>query len=381
MELRYGINPTETACVTPTVGDRLPFRVLAGEPSYINVLDALNGWRLVSCVAAETGKVAATSFKHVSPAGCAVAGPLDGVMCETWAISADTGGSLTSAYVRARDADPRSSYGDFVAVSEPVDLELARFLQRTINDGVIAPGYDEGVVALLQPKKGSTMLVLEADVSAVFAPRERREVFGVCLEQDAPQSGIHRDLAALAPLGEDQRIDALLGMAAVRYTQSNAVGFVRAGMMIGIGAGQQSRVDCTRLASGKADVWWHRRHSSIRDLQFRQGTRRQDRINAVVRLIEGDLTEAERGRIRDLLDSEAPSFTAVARQQWLSQLAGVSFVSDGLVLFRDNVDHAARRGTRCFIEPGGSTQSSSVRDACREHGIEHVQTGVRLFHH
>lgn len=380
MKLRYGTNPSQSARVT-SVGERLPFRVLAGHPSYINILDALNAWQLVSIVADLTGRAAATSFKHVSPAGCALAGSVDEVMCETWGVAPDASDSITSAYIRARDADPKSSYGDFVAVSEPVDLELAEFLRGTINHGIIAPGFDEGVLALLKPKKQETMLVLEADVGAILPAQEHREVFGARLEQDTPGHEFHRGLAALASMNDGHRTDALVGMATVRFTQSNAVGFVRAGMMIGIGAGQQSRVDCTRLAGGKADVWWLRRHPIIQSMRFRQHVRRQDRINAVVRLLEADLTAVEQTAIRNVLESEIPSLTDATRQQWLTLLDGVSFVSDGLVTFRDNVDHAARHGVRYFIEPGGSTQTETVKVACREYGIEHIETGVRLFHH
>lgn len=380
MDLRYGINPSQTARVTPS-GEKLPFRVVAGAPSYVNVLDALNGWQLVRSLRAVVGRSAATSFKHVSPAGAAVSGSIDETMATTWGIEMQAGGSLSSAYVRARDADPKSSYGDFVAVSDPVDAELAELLRGTINDGIIAPGFEPGVVKVLSGKKQGTMLVLEIDPNADPPPREHRELFGACLEQDHEADQIHRDMPGLQTMSEPELVDALVAMVTIRYTQSNAVGFVRDGMMIGIGAGQQSRVDCTRLAGGKVDVWWLRRHPVIRSISFTGGLRRQERLNAVVRLLEGDLTPTERGLIGEAMQGDVPDLSPTDRNSWMSDLDGVTFVSDGLVTFRDNVDHASRRGVHTFIEPGGSTQSHVIESACAELGVNHVQTGVRLFHH
>lgn len=302
-------------------------------------------------------------------------------MADTWGVHIEAGGSLSSAYVRARDADPKSSYGDFVAVSDPVDSELAELLRGTINDGIIAPGFEPGIVRILREKKQGAMLVLEIDPNADPPPQEHRELFGVCLEQDYKGDQIHRDMPGLLAMSEPELVDALVGMVSVRYTQSNAVGFVRDGMMIGIGAGQQSRVDCTRLAGGKVDVWWLRRHPAIRKIAFTGGLRRQERLNAVVRLLEGDLTPVERDMIGEAMQGAVPDLSPTDRSSWLSNLDGVTFVSDGLVTFRDNVDHASRRGVHTFIEPGGSTQSPVIESACAELGINHVQTGVRLFHH
>lgn len=380
MDLRYGINPNQTARVTP-IGESLPFRVLAGTPSYVNVLDALNSWQLVRSLRAVVGRSAATSFKHVSPAGAAVSGRIDETMADTWGVPIDAGGSLSSAYVRARDADPKSSYGDFVAVSDPVDSELAELLRGTINDGIIAPGFEPGVMKVLREKKQGTMLVLEIDPKADPPPQEIRDLFGVRLEQDYPGDEIHRDMPEFLSMSEPELVDALVGMVTVRYTQSNAVGFVRDGMMIGIGAGQQSRVDCTRLAGGKVDVWWLRRHPAIRKVAFSEGLRRQERLNALVRLLEGDLTPFEADMIGKAMQGAVPALSPDERHFWLSKLAGVTFVSDALVTFRDNVDHASRRGIHSFLEPGGSAQSSVIESACAEFGIKHVQTGVRLFHH
>lgn len=380
MDLRYGVNPDQKAYVTSATDGELPFRVLAGKPSYINILDALNAWRLVRELSRALGRPAATSFKHVSPAGAAVAGAIDEVMAETWEVH-DSVGPLASAYLRARDADPKSSWGDFVAVSGPVDREFAQILQRTANDGIIAPGYEEGTVAVLSRKKRGKMLVLEIDPTVNPGGWERRDVFGVSLFQEVSQGLIDPSLFGSSALPESGWLDAVLGMLVVRFTQSNSVGLARDGMMIGVGAGQQSRVDCTRIAGAKADVWWLRRHPTARSLRFRDGVERQDRINVVIRSLEGDLTDAERGLFGESLAGEPLEISVEERESWLSKLDLVTFVSDGLVPFRDNVDQAAQHGVRFFVEPGGSIRSGEVTKACEQYGITHVETGMRLFHH
>ncbi|GAA1558064.1 phosphoribosylaminoimidazolecarboxamide formyltransferase [Kribbella hippodromi] len=304
MHLRYGMNPHQAASFTP-VGSP-PFKVVAGEPSYINLLDALTGWQLVREAARAFGVPAAASYKHVSPAGAAL------------------GETVTAAYERARDADPKSSYGDFVAVSHPVDLELAGVLKRVVSDGIIAPGYGEGVVEVLAAKKRGTYLVLEADPDFEPPAEEVREVYGVRLvqERDAIPLAVDQFDAAVP---DGARQDLLLGMIVARYTQSNTVVMVKDGMAIGIGAGQQSRVDCTRLAGEKALLWWSRRSAE--------------------------------------------------------PLTGVSMVSDGALPFTDNVEEAARFGVAHIAEPGGSIRSAEVAAACAENNITWSPTGVRLFRH
>jgi phosphoribosylaminoimidazolecarboxamide formyltransferase/IMP cyclohydrolase len=367
VELRYGINPGQAARVE-AIGE-WPIRVVNGSPSYINLLDALNGWQLVRTACRALGLPAAASFKHVSPAGAAVA---DG---------------LAEAYARARDADPKSSYGDFVAVSEPVDAELADALRGVVSDGIIAPGFAPGTVEVLRRKKNGQFLVIEADPEFVPPAVESREVFGVRFTQETAEPELPGDLPP----------DLLLGLLVVRYTQSNSVCYVRDGVTIGIGAGQQSRVDCTRLAGAKADVWWLRQHPVVRGLRFRPEVRRQERINVQVRLAEGQLSEADRKLLaapaelsQDLLaepeessqaNREPLGFGEAERAAWLATLDGVSFASDGALPFRDNVDHARRHGVRFIAEPGGSIRSGEVEQACREHGITLVRTGIRLFHH
>ncbi|MGW4803521.1 phosphoribosylaminoimidazolecarboxamide formyltransferase [Kitasatospora sp. NPDC004272] len=388
MDLRYGINPQNTrARIEPLPGAELPLRLLNGQPSYVNLLDALNAWQLVSEAAAMFGRPAAASFKHVSPAGAALAGPVDPATAEPYALDPAAVGPLTSAYLRARDADPKSSYGDLVAVSHEVDAELADLLARVVSDGIVAPGYAPGALDVLTRKKGGRYLVLEADPRYVPSAVETREVHGLRLVQDTDTTPLTAALLAdvrtgtLTPAAAD---DLLLGLAVLRRTQSNSVCYLRDGAALGIGAGQQSRVDCTRLAGAKTDTWWLRRHPAVRALDFRPEIRRQDRINWRIRYLEGDLTPDERTRFAaalsgggDVPDELGPD----ERARWAAELDGVAFVSDGCLPFRDNVDHARRHGVRAIAEPGGSLRSAEVETACAEHGITLVHTGLRLFHH
>ncbi|MFB7824658.1 phosphoribosylaminoimidazolecarboxamide formyltransferase [Streptomyces hydrogenans] len=394
MQLRYGLNPQQTtAYAVPADPERAPVRVLQGQPSYINLLDALNAWQLVREADRTLGLPAAASFKHVSPAGAAVAGPVDAAAALPYGVDPTRVGPLTSAYLRARDADPKSSYGDFVAVSREVDPELAELLARVVSDGIVAPGYAPGVLDVLAKKKNGRFLAMEADPDFEPPESEAREVFGLRLVQERDRLPLGPDVLADVPVGtltDGARADVLLGLAVLRFTQSNSVCYVRDGQTLGIGAGQQSRVDCTRLAGAKTDTWWLRRHPLVRDLAFRPGVRRQDRVNWRIRLVEGDLTEDERDRLRAAVSGEhgetgSPSAPRELgpgeRAEWLARLTGVSFVSDGSLPFRDNVDHAHRHGVTTIAEPGGSIRSGDVEDACRELGITLARTGLRLFHH
>jgi phosphoribosylaminoimidazolecarboxamide formyltransferase/IMP cyclohydrolase len=384
VELRYGINPHQAAAhAAPVTPGRWPVRVLNGEPSFINMMDALNGWQLVHQASHALRRPAAASFKHVSPAGAAVSGPVDEVTAELYGVAGV--GAVTSAYLRARDADPKSSYGDFAAVSHPVDAELAELLVGVVCDGIIAPGYEPGTVERLSRKKRGRFLVMEADEAFVPPSREEREVFGLRLTQDRDDVQLSAGLLDHAlgggALPAKAVEDLLLGLTVLRFTQSNSVCYLRGGMTLGIGAGQQSRVDCTRLAGAKADTWWLRRHPAVRNLAFRPGVRRQERINWQIRFIEGDLTPDETQRLAQALSEPAEELTFDERTRWLSCLDGVAFTSDGALPFRDNVDHARRHGVRYIAEPGGSIRSEDVEAACREHGIVLARTGLRLFHH
>jgi phosphoribosylaminoimidazolecarboxamide formyltransferase / IMP cyclohydrolase len=382
MRLRYGMNPHQAARATVPSGPP-PLRVVSGTPSYINLLDALNGWQLVRSAAAATGLPAAASVKHTSPAGLAVSGPLDLTARETWWPGAGTG-PLTSAYIRCRDADPKSSFGDMIAVSEPVDTELAAFLTTVVSDGIIAPGFEPGTVAVLAAKKRSTFLVLDADSSYQPPASERRDVFGLLLEQERDLAPLTPDLLSVTcgerlPAGAVR--DALLGLAAVRYTQSNSVALLRDGATLGIGAGQQSRVDCVRLAAAKAETWWLRRHRRILSLPHVPGMSRQDRLNWQVRIAEGGLTEGQLANFSAYFPAAEPVLEPAERVGWLARLGEVTLVTDGYLPFRDNVEHASKIGVRYVVEPGGSNRSAEVAAACAEYGMTLVRTGLRLFHH
>ena len=385
MELRYGINPQQQAAdATPVRPGRWPARVVQGSPSYINMLDALNSWQLVCEASRALNRPAAASFKHVSPAGAAVAGAVDDVTAELYGVQQDDVGPLTSAYLRARDADPKSSYGDFAAVSHPVDAELAELLARVVCDGIIAPDYAPGTVGTLAKKKNGRFLVMEADPAFVPPERETREVFGLRLAQqrdEVPLAATLLENVVCDALPTTAAEDLLLGLVVLRYTQSNSVCYLRDGVTLGIGAGQQSRVDCTRLAGAKADTWWLRRHPAVRALAFRPDIRRQDRVNWQIRFIEGDLTPDESIRLSRALSQPREELTGSSRAEWMARLKGVAFVSDGALPFRDNVDHAHRHGVCYIAEPGGSIRSAEVEDACREHQIALARTGLRLFHH
>jgi AICAR transformylase/IMP cyclohydrolase PurH len=385
MKLRYGINPQQaTALAAPVTPGSWPVQVINGQPSYVNVLDALSGWQLVHEASQLLGKPAAASFKHTSPAGAALSGPVDEVTAGPYGLRDARVSDVTSAYLRARDADPKSSYGDFAAVSGPVNADLAGALAGVVCDGIIAPGYDPGTVARLSEKKNGRFLIMEADPAFTPPARESREVFGVRLTQDRDPVRVSRDMlepAAGPALPAAAIDDVLLGLVVLRYTQSNSVCYLRAGMTLGIGAGQQSRVDCTRLAGAKTDTWWLRRHPAMRELPFAAHVRRQEKIAWQIRLIEGDLTPAERGQLAQVLTGPVPELSPAERAGWLGRLSGVAFVSDGYLPFRDNVDHARRHGVAYVAEPGGSFRSGEIADACAEYGISLVRTGLRLFHH
>jgi phosphoribosylaminoimidazolecarboxamide formyltransferase/IMP cyclohydrolase len=384
MHLRYGMNPQQTpATVEPLDGANPPVRGLSGQPSYINMLDALGAWQLVHTAADAFGRPAAASFKHVSPAGAAVAGPLDPVMTETYGLAPAAVGALTSAYVRARDTDPRSSYGDFVAVSAPVDAELAQLLRGLVCDGIVAPGYEPGTVATLSAKKNGAFVVLEADPTYQPPAQEIRDVYGMRFAEPRDDTILDRRSLADVQVGtipDGALDDLLLGLIVVRHTQSNSVAYVRDGMTLGVGAGQQSRVDCTRLAGTKADTWWLRRHPRVRAVGAGGDRKLQQRINEQISYLDIDPSD-EPDDAGDRATAGPPPLTATERARWLRRLDGVALASDGALPFPDNIDHARRHGVRYIAEPGGSTRSADVAAACRDQDIALVHTGMRLFRH
>ncbi len=385
MRLKYGCNPHQAYAVAEPLDEaRAPLRLLNGTPSLINILDALNAWQLVREARAALEQPAAASFKHVSPAGVAVAVPLPDDLVQAYEVQGRELTPAATAYVRARGADPKSSFHDFVALSDPVDRETADFLKGVVSDGIVAPDYDSEARKTLAAKKGGSFIVIQADPDFRPPERERREVFGMALVQDRNNQLIEPallDRVVCGELSEDARRDLLLGMIAIKYTQSNSVGYVLDGQMIGIGAGQQSRIDCTRLAGAKADVWHLGRHPRVLGLRFKKGVRRQERINWRVRYIEGDLLAAEREALGDALEEPLVLLTDEERRAWLEQLDDVSLVSDAYFPFRDNIDHASRHGVRYIAQPGGSARDAEVEAACRDYGIAMVHTDLRLFHH
>lgn len=385
MRLKYGCNPHQAyAALEPLDGGKIPVELLNGTPSLINLLDALNAWQLVAEAREALGLPAAASFKHVSPAGAAVAVPLPADLARAYEVEGTELTPAATAYVRARGADPKCSFGDFVALSDAVDEPTARFLARVVSDGIIAPGYDAKALRALCEKKGGSFIVLQVDAGFRPPEREARELFGVRLVQDRNNRRISAaDLGDMVcgELTPEAKRDLVLGLIALKYTQSNSVGYALDGQMIGIGAGQQSRVDCTKLAGAKADVWHLGRHPKVLGLRFKKGVKRQERINWRVRYIEGDLVPSEETALAEALDEPLQLLGADERRAWLARLSGVSLVSDGFIPFRDNIDHAVRHGVRFIAQPGGSTRDADIAAACREYGIAMAQTHLRLFHH
>lgn len=385
MLLKYACNPHQPhASAEPLEKGTEPIRVLNGTPGYINVLDALNAWQLVAEAKAALGLPAAASFKHVSPAGAAVAVELPDDLAKAYEVEGRELTPAATAYVRARGADPKSSFGDFVALSDVVDEPTALFLKGVISDGIVAPGYEPTALEILKGKKGGKFTVIQADPDFQPPAREAREVFGMRLVQDrnnTPVTAAHLANVVCGELTDAARRDLILGLITIKYTQSNSVGYALDGQMIGIGAGQQSRVDCTKLAGSKADVWHLGRHPKVLDLAFKPEVKRQQRINWRTRYIEGDLTSGEEAALRGVLEGDLEMLTPEERQDWLARLDGVCLASDGFIPFRDNIDHAAKHGVRFIAQPGGSTRDEEVAAACREYGIAMVHTNLRLFHH
>ncbi len=386
LALRYGINPHQAPARAFRQDGPLPFRIVNGSPGYINLLDALNSWQLVRELKQSVGLPAAASFKHVSPAGAAVGLPLAEDLRRAYFVGETEHSPLACAYARARGADRVSSFGDWVALSDRVDVATAELLRREVSDGVIAPGFDEEAFAVLAKKKHGHYAMLEIDVGYEPPAVEEREVFGVQLEQkrndfipraDALGEVVTRE----SELSDAARRDLVVAMTALKYTQSNSVCLALDGQVIGIGAGQQSRIHCTRLAASKADTWFLRQHPSVLDLPFRSGLGRPERDNAVDGFLRDDLSPAEE---RDWLRSFATRPTRLSvdeRRDWLDRMRGVSLGSDAFIPFRDNVDRASRSGVKYIVQPGGSVRDDDVIAACEEYAMVMIFNGVRLFHH
>ncbi len=383
IRLRYGCNPHQQPAEFDA-GDNGAVRVRSGRPSLINMLDGLNAWQLVRELAEALQLPAAASFKHVSPAGAAVAVPLPADLQQLYEIADHQLTPLAIAYARARGADAKSSFGDFVALSEPVDAATASYLKGVVSDGVIAPGFDEDALATLAAKKNGSFVVLEANPDYSPPPMESREVFGVQLTQRRNDRRVVLDDFKRPVCGEltmHAKRDLLLATVTAKYTQSNSVVYALDGQTIGIGAGQQSRVDCTKLAGAKSYTWFLQRHPHVLDIQFRRGVPRQQRVSWRVRYVEGHLTARDLRDFNEAMDFPYSLMSDRERQEWVDRLSGVSLASDGFIPFRDNVDEAKWHGVDFIAQPGGSARDEEVTAACREHGIAMVHTGLRLFHH
>jgi AICAR transformylase/IMP cyclohydrolase PurH (only IMP cyclohydrolase domain in Aful) len=385
LTLRYGCNPyQQPARVYRTAG--LPFRVLNGAPGYINLLDALNSWQLVKELRTVLKLPAAASFKHVSPAGAAVGLPLSDTLKRIYDVDDLTLSPLATAYARARGADRLSSFGDFAALSDIVDVSTARLLAREVSDGVIAPGFEPEALEILKKKQKGRYILLQIDPNYEPEEMEHREVFGVTFEQKHNTALASTDWLQNIPtrnkdLPESAQRDLLLSLIALKYTQSNSVCFAVDGQCIGIGAGQQSRVHCTRLAASKAAIWFLRQHPRIAELPWKPGIKRQDRVNAVDIYLRDDITPIELEQWQENFTEAPQRLSAEEKQEWLKNLHGVALGSDAFFPFRDSIDCAALYGVQYVAQPGGSVRDDIVIKACDDYNMAMAFTGVRLFHH
>ena len=389
LELKYGCNPNQKPSrIFMENGKDLPITVLNGKPGYINFMDAFNGWQLVKELKKATGLPTATSFKHVSPAGAAVGLPLTDTLKKIYWVD-DLGelSPLACAYARARGADRMSSYGDFVALSDKCDVDTAKMLQREVSDGIIAPGYDDEALEILKSKKKGNYAVIQIDENYIPEQIERKQVFGITFEQGRNELKIDDEffgniVTDNKDLPDSAKIDLAIAMITLKYTQSNSVAYACGGQAIGIGAGQQSRIHCTRLAGTKADNWWLRQSPQVLGLQFVDGIRRPDRDNAIDNYIGEDYMDVlAEGAWQNIFKVKPEVFTKEEKRAWLDKLTDVSLGSDAFFPFGDNIERAHRSGVKYVAEPGGSIRDDNVIETCNKYGMVMAFTGIRLFHH
>jgi phosphoribosylaminoimidazolecarboxamide formyltransferase/IMP cyclohydrolase len=386
MALRYGMNPNQKPARVFSGEGGLPFNVLNGSPGYINMLDALNSWQLVREIKQILKLPAAASFKHVSPAGAAVSVPLTDVLKKSYFIEDIEMSSLSTAYARARGADRVSSYGDWAALSETVDLPTARILGRETSDGVIAPGYEPEALEILKKKKGGKYPVIEIDAAYEPKASEIREVYGIGLEQNRNDLVVGPDMLTNIvtenkELPESAVRDLIVATTTIKYTQSNTIGLAVDGQAIGVGAGQQSRIHCARIAGDKADRWFLRQHPTVLSLKWKQGVGRAVKNTAIDLYLQEKLTTVEMKNLEDVLEEVPPLLTAEERADWLGKQTGVVLSSDAFMPFRDTVDRAYRSGVKYIAQAGNSIRDEEVIEACNTYGMVMIFTGVRLFHH
>ncbi len=389
MQLKYGCNPNQKPSrIFMENGAELPIEVLNGKPGYINLLDAFNGWQLVRELKKATGLPSATSFKHVSPAGAAVGKPLSETEAKIYFVD-DLGelSPIACAYARARGADRMSSYGDFVALSDICDAITATMLAREVSDGIIAPDYTDEALEILKTKRKGTYNVIKIDPEYKPDPIEKKQVFGVTFEQGRNELDINNDLLTNIvtdnkEIPEDKKIDLLISLITLKYTQSNSVCYVKDGQAIGIGAGQQSRIHCTRLAGNKADIWWLRQHPKVMGLKFVDGIRRPDRDNTIDVYISDEHDDVLRDGTWQTLFKEKPEvLTDEEKKEWLAKNTDVALGSDAFFPFGDNIERAYKSGVKYIAEPGGSIRDDHVIMTCNKYNMAMAFTGIRLFHH
>ena len=388
-QLKYGCNPNQKPSrIFMADGSELPVEILNGRPGYINFLDAFNGWQLVKELKEATGLPAATSFKHVSPAGAAVGIALTEVEKKIYWVD-DLGelSPLACAYARARGADRMSSFGDFISLSDVCDVDTARLIKREVSDGVIAPGYEPEALELLKQKKKGNYNIIQIDPDYVPAPLEHKEVFGITFEQGRNELNIDKDFFSnvvtdVKEIPDAAKIDLAISMITLKYTQSNSVCYVKDGQAIGIGAGQQSRIHCTRLAGQKADNWWLRQNPKVLGLQFKDGIGRADRDNAIDLYIGEEYMDVLADGVWENTFKVKPEvFTREEKRAWLDQLTGVALGSDAFFPFGDNIERAHKSGVTYIAQPGGSVRDDNVIATCNKYGMAMAFTGIRLFHH
>ena len=388
LELKYGCNPNQKPSRIYMTEGELPVTVLNGKPGYINFMDAFNSWQLVKELKAATGLPAAASFKHVSPAGAAVGLPLTDMDRAIYFVNPDAEITpIAAAYIRARGADRLCSYGDWAALSDVCDAATAAYLKDEVSDGIIAPGYTDEALAILKTKKKGNYNVVQIDPDYVPAPQERREIFGVVFEQGhnflkIDEEMLQNIVTENKELPESAKIDLIVSLITLKYTQSNSVCYVKDGQTIGVGAGQQSRIHCTRLAGNKADNWWMRQHPKVLGLQFVDGIRRPNRDNAIDVYTSDEYEDIlAEGVWQETFKVKPEVLTREEKKEWVSKLDNVAVGSDAFFPFGDNVERAFKSGVKYIAEPGGSIRDDNVIEACNHHGITMCFTGIRLFHH
>lgn len=388
LELKYGCNPNQKPSKIYMENGELPIKVLCGKPGYINFLDAFNGWQLVRELKRATGLPAATSFKHVSPAGAAVGLPLDETLAKIYWVD-DMGelSPLACAYARARGADRMSSFGDFISLSDVCDVATAKLIKREVSDGVIAPGYEPEALELLKQKKKGNYAIIEIDPNYEPAPIEHKEVFGITFEQGRNELVIDDELLSNVvtenkEITEQAKIDLAIALITLKYTQSNSVCYAKDGQAIGIGAGQQSRIHCTRLAGQKADNWWLRQSPQVLGLQFVDSIGRADIDNSIDLYIGDEYEDVlAEGTWQNIFKVKPPVFTREEKRAWLDKLEDVALGSDAFFPFGDNIERAHKSGVKYIAQPGGSVRDDNVISTCDKYNMAMAFTGIRLFHH